>query len=378
MGGTIHGRIECHDNDAATLDRLQDIYVSLYRFLNLRKTRLVLQYGSAATGMDYHDGANPAKDNSFAVFKFPASALRPTWSWYLMIQGCFAAANFGGAPGNPGLFWGMSGARGVGVQAATASTLAGGDWFPWNGTTANDGTDTKGSTVWAGHPSGGKLYVFPRSNNPGGSYTSSKHDCGPLGQNNGGANPERWHIFCDDDSFAMYWAPNSATAQYRWAYVGPYTPAPGVTVERPLVMLLNGSIGSNMIWPTTWGPSDAGVAEDFSDTGGGVKNFRVDYYSACSTPNHNPNPQFLTTTYSEFKLPLITFEYPYMSLIGWIDSPLMRWVWNLAVNHDQNAAKTKTFLSWTATRPNSGWTVPWDGVTVAGSGAGMARDGVDF
>lgn len=111
------------------------------------------------TGFEY-ETTRPG-NNAWVLYKFNNAQV----PFYLLIQHCSIEGTFGNSPGNPGS---MS-QTGIGVQIAMRSD--GGN--PWNGTTNNNGADTKGSPCWV-KSTANKVYVFPRCNNTGGSYTTTK------------------------------------------------------------------------------------------------------------------------------------------------------------------------------------------------------------
>jgi len=100
--------------------------------------------------MDYWDTELSSGNNAWAVFAF-TSATHP---FYVLIQfsgwnGLAEAnlGNFGSAPGNPGMLISsfnqqLEGGVGIAVAMMQDGTS------PWNGTTNNNGSDTKGSQVW--------------------------------------------------------------------------------------------------------------------------------------------------------------------------------------------------------------------------------------
>jgi hypothetical protein len=152
------------------LDTLSDIGI----------TRIASYYGAAqtnlgsitskltGTGFNYWDLSNSAGTNAWCLYQF-ANA---TPSFYMLIQWC------------PGEFfsipWGTTGAPaavyttaatygGIGVQFAFRTD----DVSPWNGTTNNNGADTKGTPVWSSGVTN-NLYVFPRCNSLKGDYATKR------------------------------------------------------------------------------------------------------------------------------------------------------------------------------------------------------------
>ena len=68
----------------------QEMFVSVYNAFEYfatqgKCTRVASYYGDTGTGMDYHDGANPAEEHAFAVYLWPSSATRE-FDFYVLIQ----------------------------------------------------------------------------------------------------------------------------------------------------------------------------------------------------------------------------------------------------------------------------------------------------
>lgn len=168
---------------------MQEGFVRLIKFFDncssIGVSRIASNYGLAvspyassspsinlnALGFGYWNDQINAGPNAWAVYKFNNA----TVPFYVLIQWGVAATDsnsgnaFGFAPGNPGTVPGQAftGDGGIGIQVAMRSD--GGN--PWNGTTNNNGADTKGSTVWTA-PTIDKLFIWPRSNSPGGTQVA--------------------------------------------------------------------------------------------------------------------------------------------------------------------------------------------------------------
>lgn len=163
-------------------------FVTLYRFLNSSEAqslgiiRRSYNVGVAAAnydgalGMDYWDGSLPIGNHAWAAFEFTNASPK----FWLLIQLGFPETvsgdtyvdqnAFGISSGYPGkllLPWISTNTNtsqiteatkhsGVGIAIATDIN----DISPWNGTTNNDGTDTKGVPVWTSSSA-----VWPRTNN---------------------------------------------------------------------------------------------------------------------------------------------------------------------------------------------------------------------
>lgn len=380
MSGTIHGRLEMYSNTASSFNNLQEQFVNVYSFIDTWKTRIALQYGKGGTGTNFWNVANPFGTNAFAVFRFTTTA---GWNFYLLVQGTWSNSEpFGNSPGNPGLSSGSPYTTVIGFAAAAALTSGGADSNPWvnaGGGTGNAGADTKASPVWA-PPSNGKLYVLPRSNNlprgyhANGTVSTNKENCAAGGLASVGG--IRYHMFLDDDAFVFF---STIGTQYLLTYVGTYTPAPGLTVTRPIVMF---SATNAQEWIAT-GMGAVGGGAQFE---GGIITGNTDlpvgpvfidrYNTAWNSATWNPNPQFATATHMEWQIPLLGFmsggELP-LGYLGRIDSPLLRFVYNWAT-HNLNLSPfwSRICLGWSVTTASSHWTTTWDGVTAPGTGTTRA------
>jgi hypothetical protein len=123
-------------------------------------------------GMNTLDsGFKPHGDNAWYTFEF-TQANPPFWlhAW----QSIYSNASAG--PAAPALTEGGNAGSNRHWSIAVACRSDGGR--PWNGTTASNGADVKGSTVWSATAGGGSgtLFVWPRSNNPGGAHNTNKEN----------------------------------------------------------------------------------------------------------------------------------------------------------------------------------------------------------
>lgn len=141
---------------------VSDAFVNVYNLLtspdavSMGVQKIATNFGQDGTGMGFWDSPTPSKDFAFACFCFTSGST----PWYLLIQysGDTSIQN------SPNGFAKFSGNSQQGIGYAFAIRGDGGN--PWNGTTRNDGTDTKGDPVWISGSS--TVALFPRSNGPGG------------------------------------------------------------------------------------------------------------------------------------------------------------------------------------------------------------------
>lgn len=128
----------------------------------------------------YWDGARPFGAGANSLWRMKANANRP-WDWYLYLQMVSGSATVAAQTFNQPIvnynqasFVGSSQYRGVLVQTATC--FSGTTSFnPWNGT-ISDGNSTAANPRWVSGALGRTMYVFPRSNDLGGSHVTSRNN----------------------------------------------------------------------------------------------------------------------------------------------------------------------------------------------------------
>ena len=258
MSGRIRGKIEMVLG-GATDENCARLFKNIFDFFESHPnmTRIALQYGLNGTGTDHFFGTNPFGQQAFAVWRREPTIAR-SWPYYIFLQssagsdgsGGAAFSSFGSAPGDPGHISASGGNdEFIGFSAAVG---IGGDENPWNGTTSNDGTDSKGGSaanptgsdgnpaVWRIPAGGSEVAILPRDNNTGASDTVALTDkalCLPIADNP--ASP-RYNIVADDDS--IWWSfvmSTSTTTRLEWRCGGLclYTPIGGFSDPRPLILL---------------------------------------------------------------------------------------------------------------------------------------------
>jgi len=223
----------------------QETFVNLYNFLNstcssIGVTRIAYNSGSAGTGMDYWDGTSPTGNNAWATFKFNSA----TTPFYVLIQ-YTESATFGSTPGNPGLRDAVNTNYGLAVSFALNSDGT----TPWNGTTLNNGSDAKGSSVWKVGAGGvSRLYTFPRSNYSTGSHATNRENMMTLMKSSVYSQPDFFnmttegghgavsHFFADENNLLLLTDPG-ALGNYNAIWFGPYTARNGITADVPLACL---------------------------------------------------------------------------------------------------------------------------------------------
>jgi len=209
--------------------------------------------------------------------------------------------------------------------------------------------------------------------------TGALHNCRPIFQTTSTVN-NRAHFLADDDSIILLLDP-SANGVYRGFYAGTWQPRPSLVATHPFVVL-SGDLPTSEAWMgDTLGDAtvgtDVGMVVVNSDTG--ARMLGISRYTEVWT--RQPNTQISPTTYNSFPVGVAMGEFAssvggacWSSYLGKLNTNMIREVYNLAT-HDTNTALTRAVFG-TATVADTKWCVPWDGVTVPGTGA--TRVGVVF
>lgn len=388
MAGTPIGKIDCQIT-ALSASGNQEAFKNLYDFFEQMvtanyATRIALQYGASGTGTDYHDGANPFGENAFAVYRMDGSTsgntasdrdgvTLPDFDYYIFFQWA-DAATFGTSPGNPGR---IDGATGDGLGVAMAVRADGGD--PWNGTTNNNGTDTKGATVWTAGAS--TLYVTPLSNGPFGSHLTNKENTRRiLDVTTSGA---RVSMIGTADS-VVFLSDVSDDGSFQACYLGVYYPLTGLSPSVPLCAVIPSytttlpwADGSGIRWPA----ADASYTGAAANGGGVLGAFLAEGMTPLSLGQNmpefgvQPNSEPATAELDDFPVRVIQAGYgDNNGYVGDLEVGLSGVVYNV-VTGSTNAALTRAYFGGT-TQATIHLSVPWDGTTTPGTTA--TRAGVTF
>lgn len=384
---TVHGIIDIalREEQQQTL-KYQEAYVSLTKFMTSSFgalngiQRIAYSTGSAPLskgGEGYWDEGLSAYPNAWSCYKFLSASV----PFYLLVQ--FTWNNsFGTLPGNPGAIDGTSTANGVGI--AIAMRADGGN--PWNGTSSNNGTDTKGTPVWTAGAS--SLLCWPRSNSTGGTNTTNKEMTmgvilSKAGTGAGAGPPFGTHFsfVCDFDNMAFV-SEDAADGQYRATYFGKYTVRTNITASCPYVSLRSSAATNNPAFPlTTYGPTtsgfavaDGGIAHP-TTVASGTRTLQI---SALSEFFGDSSFEMSTRIgrWDEFPIHVAVAESPMFGYAGYID-----WVklvpvgLNLSLNPDKSRAIFGAQLA-SANSPTTKLSIPWNGTIVPGTS--VSRTGTMF
>jgi hypothetical protein len=390
MAGTPNGRIDCFANTGAPVTNVQEAFKTLFDFLSASAswTRIAYFFGTtggsiagATAGSDYWDGATPFMRHAFAVFEATNGTPKP---WYLLIE--FIDGSADAVPGGT-IAGGSSGTpyAGIGVQMACAVGAGGTPANPWNGTTNNNGTDTKGTPWWVAPGGGGKLYCFPRCNSAGGGAATNANDLAWAYKTHyySLATQTRFHIVTDDDCIVFLIDEGNDGGVFGFTG-GYYTPRADLTVDRPLVMMGVVNSGANALPHQQRFGSVSGVGDDYpggvhAGVGGtmpGVVAVALDRFDFWNfTDVCYPNKAFSPAAFDTFPLFIGAYEVAPTVYAGYLGTyPFVRDAYHV-VNNTTNVGKTRACFG-PASPLYVHISIPWDGVTVPDTNA--TRAGVSF
>jgi len=377
VGGTVKGRVDCVVGIAP--NGHQEFFINIKQFFDELATATygtihASNFGAGASGFDFHDGGSPAGENAWFVFEWALSTERPGTTGvlgkvYTLVQWA-DFDTFGISPGNPGLLKGGF-ADGVGFQ--TAFREDGGD--PWNGTSAADGTDTKGATVWTAGTS--TLHILDYASTPGdGDHITNLENTLSPGFDVAGNVANRIQLIADEDTLIVM-LDLGDNGSYNMYFAGLYIPKPDVTASYPMICISHTTLplSTTFSYGTAGGNSTREgllISVDAHGPKGG--SFRpTTFTSQLKTTELQPNPQS-PTNYDDFSL--ITYlNDPDKSLFGWPGCPdLIGQIYNAASNEVNSGLTRAVFGSAiTATVKVS---TPWGSVSAPGTGS--VRTGRDF
>jgi hypothetical protein len=246
----------------------QNAYVNIFRFLSTltgsgEVTRIAynighVNSGALGNGLGFYGESNQSGGNAWSVWRFNSGSNRP-YDYYTLFQ--HAGGNITNGFGNTSASYGFVDTintypntyRGfLGYQLVTSINPSTGlSSNPWNGTTNNDGTDSKGTPTWITGSGGDDLYVIPAHNN-----ARTNKDCSAAVYYRGNVgtayryamNIWSWNnTLCDGLAFSFFRTDSVSNNQYvqvtgidhleYFTYIGCYEPRDSLTgsVKAPLV-----------------------------------------------------------------------------------------------------------------------------------------------
>ena len=397
---TIHGCIESRISSGMGVNAGNEAFVTVYNLFNnlssIGVTRIAYNKGNGGTGMSYWDQGTPPGNDAWALFRFGNATI----PFYVLIQGgnntTVTGATYSGYAGctpciasssNSSIALGQYGC----VAIAVAMRLDG--TSPWGGTTVNTGTDTKGSPVWT--PGASTLAVFPRTNALYGNRATNRDACTPVilsGLNNS-SYPDvtmgiRINVLVDENNI-LFACDSGCDGSYCMFYFGKYIPKTGITSQIPYVMLNNYfvtsapflNIGNNSSYyygPTDYssavygaGVGDGGIIHPIASVG--TKSVTVDWCGSLIASQFNPSKASPFLGRWDLLPPhLVMYEAPYFGTLGTIG--FFKYVVNVETH--MLTPDLRNVVLGTGVVNDIKMLVPWDGVTVPGTG--ISRSGVVF
>ncbi len=398
MSGTIRGRIDCYSNTGSQHTNAQTIFKTVYDFFkshpNMSEIARSGGTGGTAASTGYWDAADPFRGQAWFVFRMNDATLENgsanavyggtrTFPWYVYVQltrGDIATAYNSGAASpcmldnNASI---SSSDSMVLIQfAIPLGTIAGTSEVAWNGG-GSMGTNTKGSPVWkttAGSPSGFQgSYVFPRSNNTGGTHATNRENCSVLCYIGNNASPVRYHMVADNDSIVLLTEPGDDANGVIYNYFGLFTPRDGITHPVPMVHLqgVYPPTAGSVMGPTTGVNPGGGVP--MAALANGVRGVTIGRYDEWLTIFGAPNKVYTTEVYDEWNIPVISSETPtWYGLLGEVS--FIREAFNLST-YDLTTGKTRAAFG-SDTPVSLKLTIPWNGITTPRSN--FTREGISF
>ena len=352
MGGQLRGTVEALISNT-TADGTRDCFAVISKALDAhpQMTRIASNDGASGAGLTGFTGdADASGENAFGVWRWANRA----HDLYILVQWAYTAA-FGTAPGNPG----VANNSGNGVAIAVAADTAGDS--PWNGTTVNDGTDTKdGSEVWT--PGTGELVVWPYANSIGGTYVAIKEAAVVVAEGAG-----RLFILIDRDALWIGFDAGDTGAYDFFTYVGPYGTRQSIVQALPIVMLNSdvsaAHVSESVPHGTAGGASSSeGAITDPDLVAVKTAPVSLSYDSNLLTSALHPNAYFSPAQHDVYELRLRT-SY----LIGVIDPELLGVVAN-ADTHDWQAASGRAVFG-SGTTAHVKFSCRWPASVEPGTGA---------
>lgn len=368
MSGTLHGSID-HNIAAGISEKpSRDIFAAAANYFDSKFTKIAWQKGSGFSGTGalggYTSDTNRSGDNAFGVWRWDRIDGKKL---YILLQWAYNS-NLGVSPGNPATNNQL--ANTVGIQFAMR--LDGGN--PWNGTTVNDGTDTKnGTSVWTAGAS--TLLVWPRVNDTGGSSTTKS---GLMAMMPGTTVAHRFGIMSDDDS--LYWySTTTSTSVSQVGFFGPYSTRSGITPNLGYVCLNSTqsapSPADNTVYGTTTGNSTREGGASIN-AAGGVRACRTFILSSLGNSIYQKNNLASGTPYDVIDVFICMDDStgPTQGLIGKLNVSDIAVTYNMP-NFDTNVGKTRVCIG-DSSLASWKWLIPWNGSTTPNSTA--SQTGVQF
>ena len=374
-GGSVNTQIPISEAFSALCNFLTSTYA-----IDSGVERIAYHTGSTGTGLNWWDMPNPVGNNAWAVYRF-ASASVP---FYMMTQ--WSNGTFGTGSGAPGVLMGSNtnwqDPNGGGIGFSIAVREDGGN--PWNGTTNNNGRDTKGTPVWV--DGGSRLFVFPRSNNAGGNHFTNKENCiGFLYNKTGDATSIKYsgariHYLLDENNFLALGDINY-DGSYTMFYYGKYDRRPDITSSLPPHVCISTAdqvntplpqYGVSIIYGSTSGSNptqEGGIIYPLPGAPGvpyGVRGCSLDLMpNFLGDQRFHPNSGFYEAKYDTYPMMVGLNEAPTFGFLGRMS--FFHMCFGLP-SHATDVNRLRAVFG-NATHATIKMVVPWDGTSSPGQSA---------
>jgi hypothetical protein len=375
----IAKKLDCQPGDGIinAPDTNQECAVNVFSFFRLCAANglctIIASFdGNTGSGENYHDEANPLGENAWICAAWDAGTGQ---TFYVFFQWCDSEApgTGGGAP------WYLdasisSSTDGLGFSmAVTESGVS-----PWNGTTNDDGADTKGTPVWVDN--GSTVHTFPRSNSTGGSFNTNKQNSAKW-MDQSSTVRSRMHMCANENT--LYFLSDVGDDGLYTTYVamGRYTPASNTAAVLTCPYFMIAEDNGSGYWDLGSGQVYGGTVGNATQNGG-VLALPVNSVMDCtlSSPSsgqistlYQPNNMMDPNEYEPSPLSILAHESGKTAgpsgtgdfgFLGFMDIEILAAIYN-SQNHQTNAAGTLAYIGSTTTAARKAC-FPWDAGALPG------------
>lgn len=396
---TYYAKLNCISNPVNKENIANEQYKSLMDFMSYLTGSGVADLvswnsgsGAVSGSFDtrtYWDGARPFGLGAHSLWRMKSNTERP-WDWYMYVQVVSASAAVAAQTFNQPIVNGgstnianNSQYRGVIIQ--TAACFSGSTSFnPWNGT-ISDGNSTAANPRWVSGSTDRTMYVLPRSNDLGGSHTTSRNNSvifnsAQIGTTNQATN----HYIYDGDG--MYAGSDwnysrGIDIRYFGAFnLNPSLSGSGIAGGTKGFIMYTGYSATDTFFTNTAFGDTAGTSFDpqggvgvpigimVSGSRAGILQVMSNFISTTYQPN------LLIGKFDEFPVYVGVAETPYFGFLGTID--MFKGIIG-AQSYTVTQDLSRFVLGGNTTITNRKLTLPWTGSFAPGY-VGSSREGYTY
>jgi hypothetical protein len=412
---TYYGKLDCFsaaDGSESVSNEYYKNFVDFMSYLTASNVASLVAWnsGSGVVSASFNQRGfwnqnNAFGVNAYSVWKFPSSSTRP-FDWYMYTQAITTSANIGGTFNvpisgytNATSFGSNNTNRGILMQ--TAVCFSGTTSFnPWNGSGTADGAANAGNPRWIPGGTNRTMYVFPRSNDGGGTavHIAQKSNGIAFGGIIATMIKFRYHFIFDGDAIVAFTTnPEGTSANcYNFSYVGPFELRNSLTssgicsgsfgmivLSAPVNPPIAGTFTAGTLFGDTAGSTAAqngGIAVPVggvgsNQPGSGSKAGIADTISTFQSIVYQPN--FYTGQFDEFPINVGGGETSYFGLLGTFNTGLLKLTTGVS-SHDVVGDNTRVCFGGIGALNDSSQkiTVPWTGSSAPGTG--LSRTGLNY